>query len=186
MSPAAKRALFQTPMSSKRRRTMSRPKVALSQLPASVKPEIKFNEPNTSGATSSSAIYYVRPTAQGDDGDDFTGSDCFLKSLDFGVLMSTTGWHACRVSVLVPKDPTTLPTYLNPLRRYNHHDFTVLYDEYFTETEKNGTRIKKTLDLKQKYNNFGTALLQNNVIVMVNVANTATISGCCRTYFTDP
>jgi len=177
------------PWNAPKRRKTGR-KITLAQLPASVKPEVKFSDRTlTSSATFQSSIL-IRPdafsTPQGDDGDTMTGSDCFLRSLDYSIALPATGWNYARVSVLIPRDPTVSATSLAPQSKYGHREFVVLYDELFSINEKNHCRIKKVLNLKQKWNISGSVLTENNVIVTCNTDASVTHQSAARTYYTDP
>lgn len=189
MSPTAKRALFQTPRSSKRQKT-PRAKITLAQLPSSIKPEIKFSDRFNSSAVTNSVASFVRPGstpgAQGLDGDQFVGSECYLRSLDYTLNLPPTGWQICRVSILMLRDPSVTPVSLDPSFRYDHHQFVVLYDEVFSSNERNHTRIKKVLNMKQKWNVLGTTLQDGNVVVVANINTPVDVSACVRTYYTDP
>jgi len=188
MSPSAKRALFQTPSGrSKRRKTA--PRITLAQLPPSVRPEVKFSD-RTDAVSNAFLSIQSRPdssvTYQGDDGDQMVGSEVYLKALDFTLDLPSTGWATCRVSVIVPRDPSITPTALGPNLRYSHHEFIVLHDEVFSINEKNHARIKRTLNMKQKWNITGTTITEGNVYVVSNLNSSAVQTGTIRTYFTDP
>jgi len=175
----------------KRRKTAARQKITLAQLPASVKPEVKFSD-RTSTVSANWSFIQAVPDAtfaavpQGDDGDQMTGSDCFLRSVDYSLDLPTTGWGTCRVSVLVPRDPSISPVQLAPTLKYGHREFIVLYDELFSINEKNHCRIKRKLDLKQKWNLDGTVITDNNVYVLANTDSVVVHTSAMRTYFTDP
>lgn len=176
----------------KRRKTMMKPKIALSQLPASVKPEVKFSDRRAlqSTAVASAGSIFLRPdditTTQGDDGDQMTGSDVFLRAVDYSLQLPTSGWNICRVSILIPRDPSITAAPLLPVFRYSHREFVVLHDEVFSSNEKNHCRIKKTLNLKQKWNLTGTTITENNVLVIANFDQNVAFDSSARTYFTDP
>ena len=173
----------------KRRKTMSKPKITMSQLPPSVKPEIKFSDRQVLDTSTVNELQ-VRPdglsVAQGDDGDQMTGSDCFLKGVDYTLRLPSTGWNICRVSVIVARDPSITPAALNPALRYGHREFQVLHDEVFSINERNHCHIKKKLDMKQKWNLTGTVITENNVYIMANLDSSVSHLSIARLYFTDP
>lgn len=165
-----------------------KPKITMQQLPAAARPETKYADFLLAPTTASSAILNLR-MFQGDDGDDFIGSQVHLKSLDMSVGLdngAATDQNYCRVSILIPKDPTVVPVALGPTQRYDHRSFTILYDEFFTTQEKNGTRIKLNLGMIQRYNVLGTNVTQNNLYFAVNTFSTVgTIDCAARLYYTD-
>lgn len=171
-----------------KRRRMA-PKITLAQLPPSVRPEVKFSDRATALTNSFSPIE-ARPdeytTQQGDDGDQMTGSEVFLKSIDYTLSLPSTGWSTCRVSVIIPRDPSISPTVLTPHFRYSHREFIVLHDEVFSINEKNHCRIKRKLDLKQKWSVTGTTITEGNVYVVSNIDTTLQQKAMLRTYYTDP
>lgn len=171
-------------LSRKKRKTMK--KLTMAQLPAAARPETKFKDFSGTAAANDQLIMNLI-LLQGDDGDDFVGSQVHLRALDFSVRTTqATNLNACRVSILIPKDPTVAPTGLRPTLRYGHREFTILYDEFFTENEKNGTRIKLDLGMVQRYNALGTAVTQNNLYIAVNTYDTvALINADARLYYTD-
>jgi len=176
----------------KRRKTMGPARITLSQLPASVKPEVKFSDRDVFGVGSSTfGQIQARPdsiaSTQGDDGDQMTGSACFLKGIDYSLTLPSTGWNTCRVSVLIPRDPSITPTGLKPNTRYGHREFIVLHDELFSISDRNHCRIKRTLNLKQKWNLSGSTITENNVTVIYNLDSALSgVNHVLRTYFTDP
>jgi len=172
----------------KRRKTMAKPKIALSQLPASVKPEVKFSDASgtVTGFTNSVLVRPDIVSSQGNDGDQMIGSDVFLRSLDYSCVLPSTGWATARVSILIPRDPSISPTFLAPQNKYPHREFVVLHDELFSITERNHCRIKRKLDLKQKWNLTGSTITENNVIVVLNVDSSVSTIASVRTYFIDP
>jgi len=174
----------------KRRKTSQRQQVTLAQLPASVRPEVKFSDRQASGTTNSFAIS-LRPdaslTQQGDDGDQMIGSECYLKSVDYTLALPSTGWNQCRVSVIMPRDPSISASSLTPSMRYSHREFIVLYDEVFSVNERNHCRIKQKLGMKQKWSITGTTITEGNVIVVANLdAVVGSVTSYARTYYTDP
>jgi len=173
----------------KRRKTSQRQRVTLAQLPISVRPEVKFSDREIF-ATGSNQTLSLRPDAvftyQGDDGDQMVGSECFLKAVDFSLELPTTGWGSCRVSVIVPRDPTVAAGALAPRFRYGHREFAVLYDELFSITERNHCRIKQKLSMKQKWNSTGTTITEGNALILINVDASVSIKAVARTYYTDP
>lgn len=170
----------------KRRRLTRKPKIELSQLPASVKPEVKFEDIDSGVLISPSFINQLKPTAQGDDGDDFIGSECYLRSVDVTACLNASGWANARLSIVVARDPTVAPTYRIPQQKYGHREFIVLYDEYFSENDKNGIRVKRTLNMKQKYNLSGTLLTEGNVYVILTTDGSVSGRLLSRLYYTDP
>jgi len=176
------------PWNAPKRRKTAR-KITLAQLPASVKPEVKFSD-RTLTTTNFVSQTLVRPdafsTPQGDDGDGMIGSDVYLRSVDYAIALPTTGWNTARVSILIPRDPSISPSLLAPQSKYPHREFIVLYDEFFSINEKNHCRIKKVLNLKQKWNIAGSVLNENNVIVVCNTNASVLHSAAARTYYTDP
>lgn len=171
----------------KRRKTMKR--LTMAQLPAAARPETKFKDFSAS-TTSGQFLTDTIQLTQGDDGDDFNGSQVHLRALDMSMCVDGTSTGVfpdqVRVSILIPKDPTIAPTALTPTLRYGHREFTILYDEYFTPQEKNGTRIKLNLGMIQRYNVFGTAVTQNQLYVAVNTLGTTQgIRVGTRLYYTD-
>jgi len=173
----------------KRRKTSQKQQVTLAQLPASVRPEVKFSDRNQAGTGTFNTLQ-ARPdtftTTQGDDGDQMTGSECYLKALDYTIELPSTGWNIARVTVLMPRDPTIAPTGRTPTFRYSHREFVVLYDEVFSINEKNHCRIKQKLNMKQKWSVSGTTITEGNVQVVCNIDAIVGYDCALRTYFTDP
>ena len=175
----------------KRRKTSQRQQITLAQLPPSVRPEVKFSDRQASGSASFFAIS-LRPdfssTYQGDDGDQMVGSECYLKAVDYTLSLPTSGWTLCRVSIIIPRDPSISATALAPAQRYGHREFVVLHDEVFSVNEKNHCRIKNfPLKMKQKWSVSGAVINEGNAIVVANLdTSTAGVVSYARTYFTDP
>lgn len=176
------------PWHAPKRRRLSRrkAKITLNQLPSSVKPEVKFRDISQT-VTSVFTQHQLRPF-QGDDGDDFIGSECFLKAVDTSLSIDPTGsWTCARVSIVLARDPTVSPIGLiNPTYRYGHREFAVLYDEFISKNEKNGSRIKLPLNMKQKLNTTGTTITEGNVLVCVQLDVSSPMTVTSRLYFTDP
>lgn len=173
----------------KRRKTRSKTKITLAQLPSSVRPEVKFSDRSISVSSGFFSTIQCRPDsfgAQGDDGDQMIGSEVFLRSFDYSLALPSTGWSTCRVSVLIPRDPSITPTSLARESKYSHREYIVLHDEFFSLNERNHCRIKKALNMKQKWNLTGTTITEGNVQIVVNLDGTIDFDHGVRTYFTDP
>jgi len=160
----------------------------MNQLPSAIKPEVKFSDREIVLPLLSSPLN-VRPdagnAAQGNDGDQMNGSDVFLRSVDYSLLLPPTGWAAARVSILIPRDPSINPSWIRPDKKYSHREFVVLHDEFFSITEKNHCRVKRVLNMKQKWNITGTTITENNVIVVCNTDTNVNHTATLRTYFND-
>ena len=175
----------------KRRKTSRRQQVTLAQLPASVRPEVRYSD-RTFNSFGTFISLQARPdasaTPQGDDGDQMTGSECYLKAIDVGIDLPSTGWNTARVSVIMPRDPSISPTNLDATLRYGHREYVVLYDELFSITEKNHCRIKQKLNMKQKWSVTGSTITEGNVLVVcnINAASSVNYKSAIRTYYTDP
>jgi hypothetical protein len=171
---------------SKRRRvTKSTMRVPLSALPRSVIPETKFHDTTIVTVASNFMTASIVPP-QGQDGDQFIGSQLRCKSLDFSWWTNTaTPDASVRISVLIPKDPSITPVFLPAQSRYDHHDFTVVHDVFFSTQDTRCQRISLPINAIVRFNKLGTTITQNDIFIAVNsTANLAQTSEC-RLYYTD-
>jgi len=170
MSPTAKRALFQTPTrSNKRSKTLKARGMAVgsSKIPRSLLPETKQHIGiNLSTALTNSAYTALaEDMTQGTASDDFVGSKFRMMRLrvnyDWGDLTLT---DAVRLSVVIPKDPTTNPGIASAIAHWDTNTYTVLHDMLLPRDE---SLSAGTFDIKGpvniEMNTAGTAVLRNNI-----------------------
>ena len=176
----------------KRRRFNPKPKIALSQLPASVKPEVKFSDKELIPISATAFVELeVAPdssfTQQGDDGDQMIGSEIYMRSLDYTASLPGTGWTNGRLTIVMRRDPSITPTALGPHLKYSHREYVVLHDEVFSAVDMTMVRVKKTLNMKQKWNLTGSIIQEGAVYVLLNLDTAVSgIETSMRLYFTDP
>ena len=141
------------------------------------------------GTSGNFALMTVKPQ-QGDAGNQFVGSALNLKSIDVSVYCGTAGTpgDAIRVTLLIPRDPSVVPTHLDPYRKYSERDYIILHDELIPRVASNGCRFKRNLTGKMKFNSTGTVTLENNLMVAINLeaAASGNMFGGVRLYYTDP
>lgn len=129
---SAKRALFQTPTrSSKRRKTSS--KKPTMRIPKSLLPETKQYVRNslTSSTTNEGYSSIAKDMSQGSTGDDFIGSKFRVQRIrvNYDIQSSVTLTEGVRITVLIPKR-AGFPPVLSPRAnsQWDTHVFTVLHD----------------------------------------------------------
>lgn len=158
-------------------------------LPRSLIPETKWKDyAASSGVATAFLSLPTSNIAQGDDYNERIGKKVTLKSLDCSVYCAA---QAFRVTVLIPKNPTFNPTGLGGLSgftgRYSHNDFWIIAD-HLVSADQSMKRL--IVPLKDRVRHYGsstssTDVDMNNVIVAVNVANSANVVMGARLYYTD-
>lgn len=174
MSPVAKRALFTTPSRSAKR--VKRTKTVM-KIPRSLLPETK-NYIGTLTNTATSSAYSSIPLdmTQGDDGSQFLGQKFRMTRLrvnyDFSQLPFS---EAVRVTVLIPKDPTTTPSILNAASQWDTSVYTVLHDMILPDAPE---ALAGTFDvvgpINVDMNSAGTSVLRNNIWIYCFSASAGT------------
>lgn len=117
-----------------------------------------------------------------------TGDRIFMKTLD--ITMQTR--YSGRLSVLIPKDPTVLPTALDFTARYDHGDFTILHDavvncnDSSSDVQVTLRRLKIPLNMERVFRSNTDVVSKNNIIVVFNSATAQLTTGRIQTrlYFT--
>lgn len=163
----------------KRQRTMS--KVPMSAIPRQLIPETKFLD--ITGTSSVSFNLSSLTIAQGTGRDQRTGNKVYLKALDTSFTLNDSAIY--RVSVLVAKNPQSAPAFVTPTLRHNQDDFHILYDQFVTDAQNFGSRVRIPLNRLQTY--FGalaTNINSEHVYVVVSTTG-ATPTVRTRLYYTD-
>lgn len=79
---------------------------------------------------------------------------------------------ACRLSILIPKDPTVVPTALDPTTRYSHNDFTIIHEKVLSPSVNGENALyhfKKKMNLPRQYqSNNNSVVRTGSLYVMVN------------------
>lgn len=172
---SAKRALFTTPSRSNKRRKTTK-KSAPMRIPKSLLPEMKqFTKDGLSASTNYAYSSIYSDMTQGDDADDFIGSKFTLKRLrviyDYSDLAASLS-EGVRISVVIPKNPSSLPTLTNHIKVWDTQQFTVLFDRILP---KDASMLAGTFDVTGPIHmegiNTGTTPLRNNVHIYVHSAN---------------
>jgi hypothetical protein len=154
-------------------------------LPRSIIPETKFHDTQITTVSSNFMTASIVPP-QGQDGDQFIGSQLRCKSLDFSWWATTSTQDvSVRISVLIPKDPSVTPVFLPAQSRYDHHDFTIVHDVLFSTQDTRCQRITLPLNAIVRFNKTGTAVTQNDIFIAVNCTGNLTQTSECRLYYTD-
>jgi len=179
----------------KRRRTMvSATQRKLSRLRS---PEVKYKDFNVTSGTSPEGIIQNMLVTQGDDGNDYTGSKLFMERLDTTCHLqqdaSGGSGRILRLTVLMPKDPTTTPILLAPHQRYDERLFTIIYDEVISGYgQVGGARRKISLKrMQEKISSDSSVIIKGNVFVCWNWGSTsfasdeANVQVGTRLYYTD-
>lgn len=155
-------------------------KIKKSQLPRGMVPETKFKD--LTGTMSSALNRTQIRMFNGNDGDDFNGAQCTIIGLDITCLL---GASDSRLTIVVPKDPSIVPSGTPPQNRYDHREYTILFDEVISSQDRTIYRKKMKLNLPQRYSNTGAAVLHNNLYVLLNSETVSTTTVVTRVYFTD-
>lgn len=172
--PSAKRSLFQTPTRvTKRRRSPSKKSVSM-RVPKSLLPETKnfIQDSLTNNSTSYAYSSVPSDMGQGDGGNQFIGQKFRMLRLrvnyDFTQLTIT---EAVRVSIVMPKDPSTIPTLTASLAQWDTSNFTVLHDLLLPDAaEVAAGTFDVTGPLNVEMNSSGTTPLRNNIYIYVHTA----------------
>lgn len=161
------------------------------KIPRSLLPETKNYIGSLSNNTTSSAYSSIPgDMSQGDDGSQFIGQKFRMTRLrvhyDFSQLPFS---EACRVSVLIPKDPTTTPTGLNAVSQWDTSVYTVLHDMLLPDSPET---LAGTFDvvgpINVEMNSLGTGTLRNNIWIYAHSASAGAAMAPKVTYqvwFTD-
>jgi len=172
MSPSVKRALFQTPTRRSKRVKTSTSMKTVMKVPKSMIPETKQYIASALAFSSSNYSYSSIPTdmSQGDSSEQFIGSKFRLMRLRVNYDWSAlTLIEAVRISVVIPKDPTTAPVLSSASRQWDTTAFTVLHDMLLP---KDPAVAAGTFDvtgpINCEMNSTGTSPLRNNVYIYVH------------------
>jgi len=170
----------------KRRRTMATAtRRKLSRLRA---PEIKYKDFANPIGSGADGFVQQMLVDQGDDGDDYTGSKLYMERLDT-TLDAKTVCGGVRLTVLMPKDPTTVPVALRARSKYDERLFTILYDEFIPgsgapNAERRRVAIKR---MQEKISATSSVIISGNVYVCWGFTEPMAGAGvvATRLYFTD-
>jgi len=184
MSPTAKRALFQTPTrSNKRSRTMKARGMAVgsSKIPKALLPETKQYLAASLSTSGFSDAYSPIPEqmTQGDSGSEFLGSKFRVMRLRVNYDWSAISLSgAVRLSVVIPKDPTTNPALTSSRQQWDTNTYTVLHDMLIPP---DSSLTAGTFDVKGPINvemdATGSAPRRNNICIYVfNTGNGAALA----------
>jgi len=171
MSPTAKRALFQTPTRRSKRAKTTTMKTVM-KVPKSMQPEMKqFIAGNLASAAGNSAYSSIPgDMTQGDASTQFDGSKFRVARLRVNYNWSgVTLSDAVRVSVVIPKDPTTVPALVQSRDQWDTTTYTVLHDMLLSRdpSQAAGT-FDVTGPINVEMNSGGTAALRNNIYIYVH------------------
>jgi len=178
----------------KRRRTMA--SATARKLSRLRLPEVKYRDYFNGSAVGAEGIIQNMLVPQGDDGDDYIGSKLFLERLDTTCHLQpdidANSARIVRLTVLMPKDPTTTPVLLKPSQRYDERLFTILYDEVMSGYGQiGGARRKVNIKrVQEKVNPSSDVVIKGNVFVCWNwgsnlFTDDAKFECTTRLYFTD-
>jgi len=166
---------------SKRARTMApAAKRKLSRLRL---PELKYRDYSLLSSGTGNIEQLI--VLQGDDGDDYTGSKLFMERIDTSCSFSSP--ESARLTVLMPKDPTSAPIFLDPTRRYDERQFTILYDEIIP-SEGSNFLARRRISIKrmqEKISSISSVVIKGNLYVCWNFNSPQTSTANTRLYFTD-
>jgi len=170
----------------KRRRTMA---PATARKLASLRtPELKYKDFSLGAGLTNANIQQIRVT-QGDDGDDYTGAKLFMERIDTVCNTDDADPAALRLTVLMPKDPTSAPVALGGVTsRYDERQFTILYDELIPPTAQNmaARRRVNIKRMQEKITAVSDTVIKGNLYVCWNFASAVSTNLCTtRLYFTD-
>lgn len=167
---SAKRALFTTPSrASKRRRTAAPRRQKPMRIPKALLPEMKQYTKSSLSASSTSYAYSSIPSdmGQGDDGDDFIGSNFRIARIrvyyDFSQISLTSG---VRMALVIPKDPSTtsVNAILSTTTPVDKTNFTILFDRLLPDSvDVAAGYFDWSGPLNVEMNKTGTTTLRNNV-----------------------
>lgn len=172
---SAKRALFTTPSRStpKRRRITPQTRQVM-RIPRSLLPETKqFIRSILTGTTNTAYSSIYQDMSQGDDGTQFVGTKFRMLRLrvmyDFSQLSLTEG---VRMSVVIPKNPSVVPSLLSAITPWDTQQYTVLFDRIVGDDT---SLVTGTFDVKGPItlegDSSGFTPLRNNVIVYFQSAS---------------
>lgn len=172
-STTVKRSLFQTPTrASKRSKTSkSSTKSTTMKIPRSLMPETKQYVSSILSSATTNYAYASIPSSisQGDDGNDFIGSKFRISRIrvnyDFSQLSLTSG---VRVSVVIPKDPSTYPILTSTIQQWDTQTYTVLHDMILPDSPDTATgTFDVTGPINVHMSSAGSTPLRNNVYLFV-------------------
>lgn len=171
MSPTAKRALFQTPTRCSKRSKLATSMKSVMKVPKSMQPEMKQYEKSTLTTAFTGYAYSSIPTdmSQGDASDQFIGSKLRMARLrvnyDWSQLTLT---EAVRVSVVIPKDPSTTPFLSNARATWDTAQFTVLHDMILPpDLSVSAGTFDVTGPINIEMTSNGVTCLRNNIQIYV-------------------
>lgn len=193
MSTPAKRALFTTPSrSTKRRKTMAKRGAGRFLIPRSLVPETKFHSDGVLGTSTTNYAYQSIPISilSGSGTNARVGAKIRILRMrvmyDFSQISLT---EAVRISVVIPKDPSTTPALGNAITPWDTNSFTVLFDRLLGDDT---ALVSGTFDVKGPLNvdyaSTGNTCLRNNVYVYVQSAGQAAamrLKVTVATWYTD-
>ena len=148
-------------------------------------PEVKRKDFTSPFLTSGVGLVTQIVPVQGDDGDDFIGNKCHLERVDTSCVIGAE--QAIRLTVLMPKDPSSAPTPLTGTARYTEDQFVILYDELISPTGNNMcARRKVNVNRYCEYSSAQSSTpIKGNLYVCWNTTANTTMQTRTRLYFTD-
>mgnify|MGYP000054493946 CR=1 FL=1 len=170
----------------KRRRTMAA--ATQRKLAKMRSPEVKYRDFNSNAPGAADGLVTQCNVTQGDDGDDYTGSKLFMERIDTCVVVNEP-IGACRLTVLMPKDPTSAPVPLSARFRFDERQFHILYDELIPgggvdNCERRKISIKR---MQEKVSATTNVIIKGNLYACWSFSETLSLGAgsTTRLYFTD-